>query len=134
MLALFLALMPTLVVGANGACVAPAVVSAVPDRRASNGELNTFGIAVTVKNAGSVNEPSALLQSVQVFQNGDKVGQIGTRSLAAGASQTVTYTFTRATGTQRGSTHLRFRVVTTNPHNLPIAICHGGTESYTLNV
>jgi hypothetical protein len=134
MLAVILALMPTLVVGANDACVAPAIISAVPDRRASDGKLNTFGIQVTVKNNGGKNEPSALLQSVQVFQNGDKVGQIGTRSLAAGAKQTVTYTFTRATGTQRNSTHLRFQLVTANPHNLPIPICHAPAESYTLNV
>jgi hypothetical protein len=108
------------------ACVDPAIASAVASQVGDNGDLATYDVAVTVKNAGRAAEPSSLLQSIQVFQDGTKVDQKGTPPLPAGRSATVHYRFQRSPDARALSTHLLFKLVMTDPH-------HHATECSTAN-
>lgn len=114
------------------ACAAPTISTAVANQLGSNGNLNTYDVAITVKNTGGA-EPASLLQSVQVFQNGDKVDQKGTPPLAAGASKTVHYRLQRSSDARAGTTHLRFSVVVHDPHTA-ISECSGTNTTYRIDV
>jgi hypothetical protein len=122
---------PLLAVSGN-ACAAPAITGAVANELGSNGDLNTYDVAITVKNTGA-SEPSSVLQSVQVFQDATKVDQMGTPPLAAGASATVHYRLQRSSDARPGSTHLRFSIVMHDPHR-PVADCSGQNATYRINV
>ena len=121
--ALLAALSMPLLAMTSGACAGPAITHAVATQAGSNGDLTTFDVAVTVKNDGAASEPDSLLQSVQVFQDQTKVDQKGTQPLAAGASETVHYQFSRSSDAEAGSTHLHFRLVISDPHGTPFSDC-----------
>ena len=114
------------------ACAAPTISSAVANQLGSNGNLNTYDVAITVKNTGGA-EPASLLQSVQVFQNGDKVDQKGTPPLAAGGRATVHYRLTRSSDARPGTTHLRFSIVLHDPH-MAVTECSGMKTTYRIDV
>lgn len=118
----------------SGACAGPVITHAVASQVGSNGDVTTYDVAITVKNDGAKAEPSSLLQSVQVFQDATKVDQRGTQPLAAGASETVHYRFTRSSEARPGSTHLHFRLVLNDPHGTPFADCGTADNNYRLNV
>jgi hypothetical protein len=114
------------------ACAAPAITAAVAHELGSNGNLNTYDVAIVVRNSGGA-EPASLLQSVQVFQDATKVDQKGTPPLAAGASATVHYRLQRSSEARAGSTHLRFSLVMHDPHG-PVSNCSGSNATYRINV
>jgi archaellum component FlaG (FlaF/FlaG flagellin family) len=123
--------LPLLAMTSN-ACVAPAITTAVASQVGNNGDLTTYDVAIRVKNAGSA-EPSSLLQSVQVFQNGTKVDQKGTPPLQAGGTATVHYRLQRSSEARAGTTHLRFSLVVHDPHG-PVTNCSTAQSSYRINV
>jgi hypothetical protein len=123
--------LPILAMTSN-ACVSPGITSAVASQLGSNGNLTTYDVAITVKNAGSA-EPSSLLQSVQVFQDATKVDQKGTPPLPAGGSATVHYRLQRSSEARPGSTHLRFSLVMHDPHG-PVTSCSTANSTYRVNV
>jgi archaellum component FlaG (FlaF/FlaG flagellin family) len=129
---LLMALSVPLLAVSGSACAAPAITGAVANELGSNGDLNTYDVAITVKNTGA-SEPSSVLQSVQVFQDATKVDQKGTPPLAAGASATVHYRLQRSSDARPGSTHLRFSIVMHDPHR-PVADCSGSNATYRINV
>jgi hypothetical protein len=116
MLALLLAplLFGAPVIAAAGSCSGadPGIVSAKVQSMTTNGNLNHYTIAVTVQNMGAGKQPSNLLQSVNVFQNGDKVDQKGLQPFRPGTSQTVTYAFDRSSEARSKTTHFRFMLTT----------------------
>jgi len=118
----------------SGACSDPAITSAVATQVGNNGNLTTYDVAITVKNAGSAAEPASLLQSVQVFQDTTKVDQKGTPPLPAGGTATVHYRFQRSSEARRGSTHLRFQLVMTDPHGDPVTDCSTANDTYRIDV
>ncbi len=118
----------------SGACAGPTITSAIASQAGTNGNLNTYDVAIRVKNAGSAAEPSSLLQSVQVFQDATKVDQKGTPPLAAGQSATVHYRFTRSSEAAARSTHLHFTLTLSDPHGTPFADCSSGQNSYRLDI
>lgn len=118
----------------SGACAGPTITNAVASQVGNNGNLSTYDVAVTVKNTGSAAEPSSLLQSVQVYQDATKVDQKGTQPLGAGASTTVHYRFQRSSEAQRGSTHLRFQLVLSDPHGTPFNNCSPAANRYRIDV
>jgi len=118
----------------SGACAGPTITNAVATQTGSNGDLTTYDIAVTVKNTGSAAEPSSLLQSVEVYQDATKVDQKGTQPLAAGAATTVHYRFSRSSEAQSGSTHLRLRLVLSDPHGSAFTNCSPESNSFRLDV
>jgi len=95
---------------ANATCAGPnpAITAAELQSRSTTGELNRYVVAVHVKNLGTKGQPSNLLQSVEVMQNGDHVDQKGLPPLRPGQSATVTYAFTRSAGAAKNTTKLTF--------------------------
>jgi subtilase family serine protease len=135
MLALPLIAIVLPVVAMTSACADPAIVSA----RASavngmTGSLNVYDTAITVRNVGNAAQPSSLLQSVAIYQDGTKVGQLGIQPLKPGASQTVHYRVKRAVGARAGSTQLRFRLILSDPHGVPVTDCSTTNDTYRLTV
>jgi hypothetical protein len=126
--------LPILAMTSNGACAGPTITNAVASQAGNNGNLTSYDVAVTVKNTGSAAEPSSLLQSVETFQDATKVDQKGTQPLAAGGRTTVHYRFSRSSEAQAGSTHLRFRLVLSDPHGTPFANCSPASKSFRLDV
>jgi hypothetical protein len=131
--ALLAALSLPLLAMTTNACAGPAITHAVASQAGSNGDLNTYDVAITVRNTGSQGEPSSLLQSVQVYQDQTKVDQKGTQPLAAGGSTTVHYRFSRSSEAEQGSTHLHFRLVLKDPHGTPFGDCTPDND-YRLDV
>ena len=128
-----LALGPIIASNAS-ACADPAIVSASLASTQRNGALDDFDTVIVVKNVGQGAQAPSLLQSVQVFQDATKVGQIGLRPLAAGASQTVHYELQRSAGGAAGSTRLRFVLVGHDPHGLPVTNCSTSNDVFRLTV
>lgn len=133
MLALLLAplLFGAPVIAAGGSChgADPGITGATVRSMSTNGNLNHYVIAVTVQNMGSGKQPSNLLQSVNVYQNGDKVDQKGLQPLNPGKSQTVTYAFDRASEARPKTTHFRFMLTTPSSSN-----CNTSNDSFRLDV
>jgi hypothetical protein len=87
----------------------PAITGAVVASQSMQpGGLNSYTIAITVQNMGTKGQPSNLLQSVEVMQNGDHVDQKGLQPLRPGQKQTVMYTFTRSHGAAPHTTRFTF--------------------------
>ncbi|HEY3885838.1 MAG TPA: hypothetical protein VGL62_11555, partial [Vicinamibacterales bacterium] len=55
----------------------PAIVGAAVRSVTQNGDLNHYVVAITVTNQGSAGQPGNTLQSIAVYQDGDKVDQKG---------------------------------------------------------
>src|SRR5580700_10554955 len=103
MLALILAAAVT-----GSACANPSIVSAGVQSVTADGGLNHYTIAISVENEGTVRQPGNLSQSLDVFQDATKVGQIGLLPLGPDQTQEVTYGFDRSAEAGVGTTHLRF--------------------------
>jgi hypothetical protein len=131
--ALLAALSMPLLAMTAGACTDSAITSAVVTNVGNDGGLTTYDVAITVKNAGPAAEPSSLLESVQVFQDTTKVDQKGTPPLGAGRSAIVHYRFSRSSEAHTGSTHLRFRLVSSDPHEA-ITECSTANTTYRIDV
>jgi subtilase family serine protease len=133
MLALLLAplLFGAPVMAASTSCTGadPGITKAAVQSTTTNGNLNHYVIAITVQNMGTANQPSNLLQSVNVYQNGDKVDQKGLQPLSPGKSQTVTYAFDRASEARAHTTHFRFMLTTPSGSN-----CSADNDSFRLDV
>ena len=91
--------------GADPAIVSARMAGATPD-----GELTRNAVAVTVTNLGNADQGKRVLQSVDTYQNGTKVGAKGIPPLAAGQSYTFTYSFERSAAAGTGTTKLRFQL------------------------
>ena len=112
---------------------APGIVTAGIASAATNGDTRHYTVAITVTNQGRARQPGNLLQSVDVYQNGDRVGKIGLQPLRAHQSQTVTYGFDRAADAGDGTTHLRLQL-DYNGRTGNTIDCGTGPEVYRLNV
>ncbi len=112
----------------------PAIIGAAVKSTTQNGSLNHYVIAITVRNLGSMKQASNLLQSVDVFQNGNKVDQKGLQPFKPGTSQTVTYAFDRSTEADAKTTHFRFQL---DFHMIAVpgnADCNTGNDTFRLDV
>ena len=97
-------------ISATGGCTGadPALTHAALQTVTRAGALKHYVVEVTVKNVGNRAQPSNLLQSVEVLQNGDHVDQKGLPPLRPGQSATVTYAFDRAASAGARTTRLTF--------------------------
>jgi hypothetical protein len=77
--------------------------------------VNIYRIGVTIENLGKGNQADNALDSVVMYQQGEKTDEKGLKPLAAGDSQTVFFTYQRSGGPRRGTTNLRFRIAVTQP-------------------
>lgn len=118
---------------AANSCPDPALANVVATPVSDNGNLAEIDFAITVKNAGTANEPASLLQSVMIYQDATKVDQKGAQPLAAGASETLHYRFTRSNEAHAGSTHMRFQLVMHDPHGA-VRNCSTANDTFRINV
>ncbi len=131
--ALFAAFAQPTVAIASSACSDAAITSAIATNAGNNGDLTTYDVAITVKNASTAAEPESLLQSVQVYQDATKVDQKGTPPLGGGRSATVHYRFVRSSEARLGSTHLRFLLTSSDPHET-VTNCSPANRAYRIDV
>jgi len=122
-----------LVAALTGApCANPSIVSAAPTVTA-HGAINHYTIAVTVQNRGDARQPGNLLQSVDVFQDGEKKGQLGLQPLGPKQSQRVRYGFDRSSSAGDHTTSLLLKL-DANGRSGNTVDCHAGTDIYKLKV
>jgi len=117
----------------GAACANPSILSATIQPVTANGGLNHYTIAITVQNQGNVRQPSNLLQSVDVIQDGLRVDRIGLQPLSPKQSQKVTYSFDRSADAGDGTTNLTFTLDFNGRSGTNID-CGTGNETYTLAV
>jgi hypothetical protein len=118
----------------NGAsCATPSIVSATVQSATTNGALKHYTIAIVVQNQGSVKQPGDLLESVDVFQAGQRVDRIGLQPLGPKQSQTVTYGFDRSAEAGDGTTDLIF-TLDFNGRTGNDVDCRGGKEALRITV
>jgi hypothetical protein len=114
-------------------CANPSILSARVQSVTPKGALQHYTISITVENIGNLRQPSNLLQSVDVFQNGSKVGKIGLQPLRPKQKQKVTYSFDRSADAGTGTTHLTFKL-NFNGRSGKNVDCHAGVETHAMNV
>ncbi len=123
-----------LVAALTGAsCANPSILSANVQSVTTNGGLNHYSVAITVRNQGDVPQPSNLLQSVDVFQAGQRVDRIGLQPLGQNQSQKVIYSFDRSDDAGVGTTDLTF-TLDFNGRSGDNVDCHAGKESFQISV
>ncbi len=115
-----------LLVGANtavatGTCSGadPAIVGATVKSVSEVAGVNHYVIGVSVMNHGNAGQPSDVLQSVDVFQNGNKVDTKGIPPLTAGQLYHFNYAFMRSAGAADGTTILKFALDMHKPSGAP---------------
>lgn len=114
-------------------CANPSILSAGVQSIATNGALKHITIRITVANQGGVRQPSNLLQSLDVLQDGEKVGKIGLQPLRPKQSQKVTYSFDRSAEADAGTTDLTF-TLDFNGGSGNNVDCRAGKETVTISV
>ena len=121
------------VVAMGSACADPAITHVSASPISDNGSLAGYDFAITVKNIGTKNQPSSVLQSVLVYQDATKVDQRGAQPLKAGASETLHYQFQRSNEAHAGSTHMHFTLIVRDPH-APVQDCTTSNNTYRIDV
>src|SRR5579863_8711471 len=116
----------TLLVAANttlatGNCKGadPAIVGVVVQSVSRSGDVNHYTLSGSVMNRGTADQPSNVLQSVDVYQNGQKVGAKGVPPLTVGQVYKFPFTFQRAADAQDGSTRFTFKIHMHQPAEVP---------------
>ncbi len=122
-----------ILVAALTSCANPSILSAGVQSVTTDGALKHYAIAITVQNRGNLRQPSNLLQSVVVLQDGQKVNQIGLQPLRPKQSQKVTYRFDRAAEAGDGTTDLTF-TLDFNGRSGNNVDCHAGNETFAISV
>jgi hypothetical protein len=122
-----------IVAAALTSCANPSILSAGIQSVTTNGALKHYTIVITVQNKGNLRQPSNLLQSVVVLQNGQKVDRIGLQPLRPKQSQKVTYSFDRAADASVGTTDLTF-TLDLNGRSGNNVDCHAGNETLAISV
>lgn len=80
-----------------------------------NGGLNDYHITGTVTNAGSATQAKDVLQSVDIYMDGQKLDSKSIPPLAAGQSTQFTYVYQRSKDAGQGTTRLSFTLDMHNP-------------------
>jgi hypothetical protein len=112
----------------------PAIVSASVKSVTHQGGVNRYHLSATVTNLGSSKQPSNVVQSVDVYQNGIKVDAHGVPPLRRNATYAVTHDYLRATDAGEGTTPFRFVLHVHQPPVPGPADCNLDNDSYDLTV
>ena len=100
---------PTTSNAASCGGAAPAITTAIVKNVTPQGGLNHYQFAITIVNNGSA-QASNTLQSVDVYQNQQKLDAKSVPPLAAGQSYTVTYVSDRSRQAGDGTSKLTFKL------------------------
>jgi len=119
---------------ANGSTcsgAAPGITAVTSSVVADTNTVNQYRLHVVVVNHGPMGQPSNDLQSVAIFQNGDKVGEKGVPPLGSSKSYAFDFPFQRSDEAKMGTTHFTFRIVKDKNN---AGDCTSSDNSYRLNV
>jgi hypothetical protein len=89
---------------------APTVTAASVHNVTTDGKLNFYQIAATVKNAGTSSQNPRTLQFVDIYQFNEKLDAKGVPPLARGGTYTVLYTMKRSVEAGKGTSYLTFKL------------------------
>ena len=117
----------------QSACANPDIVSAGVQSVRTIGSVNHYTVAVSIRNEGSVRQPSNLLQSLIVSKDGERLDRIGLQPLRPKQSQVVTFTFDRSTDAGSDTTHLTLALTTSGREGDDVS-CHAGRETLTISI
>jgi hypothetical protein len=119
---------------AHAACSGadPAILSAGVHSTNSDGRVNRYSIAIRVVNLGRSKQPSNLLQSVDVYENGIKLDTKGLPPLRPGQAYTFTYVYQRSTDAGTGTTELHLNLTVHQPSPPGKQDCNAGNDAYTV--
>jgi len=110
----------------------PAIVSAAVQSTASDGRVNRYSVAIRVANLGAAKQPSNLLQSVDVYENGIKLDTKGLPPLRPGQSYTFVYVYQRSTDAGAGTTDLRLNLTVRKPSPAGKQDCNSANDTFTV--
>jgi hypothetical protein len=110
----------------------PAIVAAGVRSTTSDGSVNRYTIAIRVANVGRAKQPSNLLQSVDIYENGIKLDTKGLPPLAPGKGYTFTYVYQRSTDAGAGTSVLRMHLIVHQPSPPEKQDCNFGNDILTL--
>jgi hypothetical protein len=98
----------------------------------TSGNLNRYEITGTVANVGSLSQGADALQSVDIYQENQKLDSKSIPPLKAGQSYQFSYTSMRSTDAGKDTAHLRFQLNVTHPSPADSQICNMANDSFTL--
>ncbi len=110
----------------------PAIVSARVQSPNSDGRVNRYTLAIRVVNLGRANQPSNVLQSVEIYQNDIKRDTKGLPPLRPGQAYTFTYVFQRSVDAGQGTSTLALKLVMRQPSPPGKQDCNADNDSYSV--
>jgi len=114
-------------------CAAPQVqIASVTSQLTGDvNAVNHYALRVVVANRGATRQPSDVLQSVSIYQDGSKVGEKGVPPLGARGSYTFDQPFQRSDQANTGTTNFAFRL---HPDRNAGAACYGEGNRFRITV
>jgi hypothetical protein len=110
----------------------PAIVSARVQNTNSDGRVNRYSISIRVVNLGRSKQPSNLLQSVDIYENGIKLDTKGLPPLRPGQAYSFTYMYQRSTDAGGGTTELNLNLTVHQPSPAGKQDCSASNDAYTV--
>ena len=110
----------------------PAIVSASARNMTSDGQVNRYAVNVRVTNLGRRNQPSNLLQSVEIWQNDIKLDVKGLPPLRAGQSTSFTYIYQRSSDAGAGTSDLTLKLTMRKPSPPGKMDCNPNNDTATV--
>jgi hypothetical protein len=110
----------------------PAIVSAGVQGTSSDGRINRYSIAIRVVNLGRATQPSNVLQSVEIYQNGIKLDTKGLPPLRPGQAYSFPYVFQRSIDAGEGTSTLALKLVMRQPSPPGKQDCNASNDAYTV--
>jgi hypothetical protein len=119
---------------ANAACTGAdqAIVSAHVKGIAADGHVNRYTLNIRVINFGNLKQPSNVLQSVEIYQNGIKLDTKGLPPLRAHQAYSFPYIFQRSIDAGDGTSTLALRLVMRQPSPPGKQDCNAANDRYSL--
>lgn len=126
------ALLPIHAAAASCAGADPAITSVKVQNVSTSGSINQYHILGTVTNLGSMKQGGNVLQSVDIFRDGQHMDTRGIPPLAPGQTYSFTYIWQRASDAGQGSTAMVFKMRFTQPSPPGNEDCNANNDSFTL--
>jgi hypothetical protein len=129
----FVLALAALLADANETCAVPQlqITSVTSQLTGDVNAVNHYALHVVVANSGRARQPSDVLQSVSIYQDGSKVGEKGVPPLGPRASYAFDQPFQRSDQANEGTTSFTFRL---HPDRNVSAACYGEADRYRITV
>jgi hypothetical protein len=98
----------------------------------TSASLNRYQITGTVTNIGSLSQGMDAMQSIDIYQQNQKLDSKSIPPLKAGESYVFSYVSMRSTDAGTGTSHLRFQLNVKHPSPADSQICNMVNDSFTL--